>query len=268
MKKLIYLLALIPFFISKTCFGDVIVIGVHYVEICLKITNIEDYPEVCLLGFSQGSIKYDTYIISSSKCLSTGYKGNFFYIYAVNKTYLEGKDLQKLNLLKDINAVNSNMQINGFGSYVDDSSHISAIDQYYKIAGFSSNSVILYKWKEVNKFNNGKPDSTSTYTYDGEISELYQKIQTGIHSYQSSSNIELYPNPAKKIIHFKIISNDQGIVPIEIVTLNGKIVKSLTLRKNGILLEYDIPLENIRSGAYLVNIKLGAKVESRKIIIK
>ena len=108
MKKLIYLLVLIPFLLSKICFGDVIVVGIHYVEKCVKITNIDDYPEVSLLGFTPGPVKYDTYIISSTKCLSTGYKGNFFYIYAVNKAYLEGKNLQKLDLLKDINAIKSN----------------------------------------------------------------------------------------------------------------------------------------------------------------
>lgn len=269
MKKLIYLLVLIPFLLSKTCFGDVIIGNVHYVEKCVKITNIDDYPEVSLLGFiPPSSAPYDTYIINSSQCLTKGYKYNDFNVFAINKEYLIGKDIKKIDLPRDPNAISSNLHIELYGGYLNDSIPISGIEQYYKIVGFTATSIVLHKWKEVNKFNNGKPDSTSTYTYDGEISELYQKIQTGIHSYQSSSNIELYPNPAKKIIHFKLIGNDQGIVPIEIVTLNGKVVKSLTLRKNGILLEYDIPLENIRSGAYLVNIKLGAKVESRKIVIK
>lgn len=268
MKKLICLLILIPFLLSKTCFGDVIVTDIHYVEICAKITNIDDYPEISLLGFTPGPTKYNTYIISSSECLSKGYAGNFFNIYAVNKKYLEGKDIQKLDFFNDVNVIKSNIQIDNFGTYVRDTTHIYAIDQFYKIVGFSSTSVILYKWKEVTRFHYDDPDSTSTYTFDGDISKLYQNIQVGIHSNQYQTSIELYPNPAQKNFHLKINNLYQGSVPVEMVTMDGKIVKSLTLSKNGSVLDYDIRVENLDKGAYFVRIIFGEKVEFKKIVIK
>ena len=269
MKKLIYLLVLIPFFISKTCFGDVIVIGTHYVEKCVKITNVDDYPEVSLLGFIPSAPPpYDSYIINSSQCLTKGYKYNDFNVYAVNKEYLIGKDIKKIDLPRDPNASPNNIHIELYGGYLNDSIPISGIEQYYKIVGFTATSLVLHKWKEVNKFNNGKPDSTSTYTYQGDSSQLYQKIQTSINSNLYPSTIELYPNPAQKIVHLKINNTYQGKVTLEMTTLVGKAVKYINLVKVGSILDYDIPIENLAKETYLVNLKFGARVESRKIIIK
>ena len=269
MKKFIYLLVLIPFSISKLSFGDVIVIGVHYVEKCVKVTNIEDYPEVSLLGFVPPSAApYDTYIINSKDCLTKGHKYNDFNVYAVNKEYLIGKDIKKLDLPRDPNASANNIHIELYGGYLNDSIPISGIEQYYKIAGFSTTSVILYKWKEITKFNNGKPDSTSTYTYQGDSSQLYQKIQTGINSNLYPSTIELYPNPAQKIVHLKINNAYQGKVTLEMTTLGGKTIRYLNLVKAGLILDYDIHIENLAKETYLVNLKFGVRVESRKIIIK
>jgi len=271
MKKLICLLVLIPFLLSKTCFGDVIVTDVHHVEKCVKITNIDDYPEISLVGaVIPPNDPFDTefYILTSSECLPRNFRNCDFNIYALSKDYLKGKDLQKIDFPKDPNAIASNIKIEPSGGYINDSIPISEIQQYYKIAGFTKTSLILYKWKEVNKFNNGKPDSTSTYTFDGDISKLYQNIQVGIHLNQYQTSIELYPNPAQKNFHLKINNLYQGSVPVEMVTMDGKIVKSLTLSKNGSVLDYDIRVENLDKGAYFVRIIFGEKVEFKKIVIK
>lgn len=254
---------------SKLSYGDVINIGEHYVQKCVMITNIDDYPEVSLLGFvPTGVINYDTYVISSSQCLTKGYKYNDFNVFAVSKEYLAGKDIKKLDLPRDNNAIPSNIRIEPFGGYLNDSIPISATEQYYKIIGFTANSLVLFKWKEVNKFNNGKPDSTKTYDYEGDLSKLYQNLQVGIHSNRYLTSIELYPNPAQKNFHLKINNLYQGSVPIELVTMDGKIVKSLTLSKTGSVLDYDIRVENFDKGAYFLRLMFGEKVEFKKIIIK
>jgi hypothetical protein len=268
MKKYRYLFVFGFLLFSKLTYCDVIPYNVHSVTKCVKITNIEDYPEISLLGFTTGTLKYDTYVVTSSSCLTKGYKYNDFNVFTVNKTYLSGKDITNLNLPNDPNAVLSDIPINPYAGYVSNSIPISSIEQFYKIVGFSDVNVVLFKWKELTKFNNGKPDSTKTYTYDGEVSKLYQKIQTGINPNHYQSSIELYPNPAQKNFHIKIDSNYQGSIPVEIVTLEGKIVKSFTLSKTGSILDYDIRVESLSKGAYFVKIKLESAVESKKIIIK
>jgi hypothetical protein len=239
----------------------------------VKITNADDYPEVSLLGLVLPILDiFNTHvnIITSSEYLPRNYRNCEFYIYALSKEYLKGKDLQKIDFAKNPNALASNIRIVPFNGYLNDSISISIseIHQYYKIAGFSKTSVILYKWKEVNKFNNGKPDSTSTYAYEGDASQLYQKIQVGINSKQNPSSIDVYPNPTQKNFHLKINNSYNGVVGIQLINVDGKVVKSQTSTKTAQVLDTDIQVENFAVGTYYVSVKFGELVESKKIVIK
>ena len=269
MKKQIIFLVLVFLLMSRISYGDVIPDHSHYVTKCVKIINIDDYPDVSLVGFIHPwSMGFGTYLISSSVCLDKGYRFNDFNVYAVNKAYLTGKDINQMDLPKDPNAMLAYPKIEPYCGYVNDSLPISGLEQYYKIVGFSNTKVVLYLWKEVTKFNDGKPDLTKTYTYDGEISLLSQKITVGINSLQNHPGIELYPNPAQKNFHVKINNSYLGTVPLELVTMGGKVVKSMNLNKSGIILDSELQIANIAKGAYLVNLKFGKIVESRKIVIK
>lgn len=269
MKKFTFLLILLSFRFGSACFGDVINIGEHYVQKCVKITNVNDYPEITLLGYIIGvGMTFDTYAITSSECLTKGYKYNDFNIFAVKKAYLNGKDIQKLILPKDPNAIASSIRIEPFGGYLNDSIPISEIEQYYKIVGFSKNEVILHKWKEITRFSNGKPDSISTYTYAGDISQLYQEIQVGISSRPIKSSIEIYPNPVNKSYHLKISNDYQGNIPVKMVNLDGKVVKSFNLKKSASSLDSEIGVDGIAKGTYYLSIKLGEKAEFIKLLIQ
>ncbi|HAH24611.1 MAG TPA: hypothetical protein DCL77_12815 [Prolixibacteraceae bacterium] len=269
MKTQITVFVLILLLTGKICYGDVIPDHSHYVAKCVKITNLDDYPDVSLVGFiPPWAMASDNYLISSSQCLTKGYKFNDFKIFAVKREYLVGKDLQKLDLPRDRNALPSNIQIEPYYGYMNDSIHISGLEQYYKIAGFSSTQVILYLWKEVTTFNDGKPDLIKTFTYDGDASMLYQKIQTGTSSKELKPSFELFPNPANKKFHLRVNNLYVGDVPIEIVGLDGKVVKSITVNKFSYRLDTDIQIENLRKGTYSVSLKFGRSVESTKMVIK
>lgn len=269
MKKRIIFLLVVLLVLSKISYGDVIPGYFHTIVKCVKITNVDDYPDVSLLGFiPPGSIYWDSYVVTSSQCLTRGYFPVDFNIFAVNKSYLIGKDIKKLDLPKDPNAIQANIHIDPLGYHVNDSIHISSIEEYYKIVGFSETSVILHKWKEVTKFNDGTPDSTKTFAYEGEVSQLSQKLTVGINPLQSHSSIELYPNPAHKNFHVRINNKYLGAVPVDLVSQGGKIVKSITISKTGLIVDYDVPVGNLAKGTYFVNLKFGKNVESRKIVIK
>ncbi len=271
MKILIYLFVFISFLFSNACMGDVININYHYLDKCVKITNMDEYPEISLVGAvipPNDPFNTEFYILTSSECLPRNFRNCDFNIYALSKDYLKGKDLQEIDFSKNPNALASNIIIIPVGDYINDSIPISSIQQYYKIAGFSNSSVILYKWREVITFNNGKPDSTSTYNYDGDVSQLYQKIQVGINSKQNPSSFEVYPNPAQKNFHLKINNSHHGPIRVELRSSESKIVKSLAISKTGSILDTDINVENLGVGTYYVSVKFGEMVESKKIVIK
>jgi hypothetical protein len=133
--------------------------------------------------------------------------------------------------------------------------------------GFTETSVVLFKWKEVTKDKNKNQLSENEYTYDGDLSKLSQKLPVGINSITYHSTFTLYPNPAKQIVYLKINNFYQGLVPVEIISFGGKLLKLLTLSKTGFIHDSTIPIENLPKGIYFVTIRYGEMVETQKLII-
>jgi hypothetical protein len=121
------------------------------------------------------------YVITSSDCLTKGYKFNSFDVYAVNTQYLDGKSIYTLDLLNDTNALKSNVDINPYGGYIHDSIPIVAIDEYYIVMGFTDNSVVLHKYMEETTYQRDNVWSSSfkTFEYTGDTN-LYQQIPSPI----------------------------------------------------------------------------------------
>lgn len=268
MKTYSQLLMIIFLFIGKTAFADVIPENAHYVSMCVKITNIEEYQEIALLGFIESRVgSNQIYLVSQSKCLTKGYKFNTLELYAVKKTYLEGKDTSKLDLPNDKNAVKTNIQINPYYGYISDSNPLVSIEQYYKIVGFTESSVIIYMWKEISKYNNGQKDQVKTFDYTGDVSILSQKIITGSSTSENNSGIELFPNPAQKNVHLKITNNYQGPIHIGVFTIDGKKISSSFATKENTLLDYVIPISSLSKGTYLVYVGIGDKTTWEKMVV-
>jgi hypothetical protein len=269
MKTKIALVSVLFLLLGKISHGDVISPNTHHIAKCVKITNIDDYPEVALIGYGVEVMPITTYIISSTNCLSKGYKFNTLNVLAVNKIYLESKELTKTDWLRDINALPSNIQIDPEGGYIHDSIPLSAVEEYYKIVGFSQSNVILFKWKEVTKYNNGLDDSIKTFTCTEDVSKLNQKIISNTISITSLlSSFDVYPNPAYNKLNVKIESLYPGIIPIEIINMEGKVIRTFIVDKhiNEMVTEFNI--EDLSVGTYSVSIKIGKYRESKKIVIK
>jgi hypothetical protein len=266
MKKYRFLLVIAFLILSKISYCDVINIGSHAVTKCIKITNIEDYPEISVIGQTGNTISWN-YIVTSAECLTGGTSMDNFYLFAINKTYLNGKEVKEINWLKDKNAIQSNIQISPRRDVINDSIPIKSIEQFYQIIGFTEKSVVLFKWKEISKFSNSKEDSIINYTFDGDISKLSQKIPVGINSKSYYSSFTLYPNPTQQVVSLKISNFYQGLVPVDIISFGGKILKSNILNKTGYIYDSTIPIENLPKGVYFVTIRFGAMAETQKLII-
>jgi hypothetical protein len=256
-------------FISNLALGDIIPSNSHYVDLCLKITNLDEYPEIALLGYVKqfGISHNETYAVSSNECLTKGYSHNTLELFAVKKLYIQGKDTSKIDLPKDKNAVKTSISIDPYLGYVPDSNPLKSKEQYYKIVGFTDTTVVIYKWKEVSKFNNGRADITETFAFTGDVTKLSQKITTGIDAKKSTSKIELFPNPAQKNVYFKIAGNYLGNVSISIYSLDGKKVSSAYITKAMSTLGYEMQTD-LNKGTYLVYFVLGEKTEWKKLIIQ
>jgi hypothetical protein len=172
MKNLLFILSFL--LAREISYCDIIPENSHKVNKCVKIINADDFPEYCLLGY----ILYPTgrhigtYRINSKTSLWKGYKFNTLNILAVKKDYLAKKNLDTTNWLMDRNALKSSIYIDSEGGYESNDNPISSIDEYYKIAGFTDTSVVLYKCKELLSFINGQPALIKTYRYKAGISQI------------------------------------------------------------------------------------------------
>lgn len=267
---------LILSFLFQNIYCDVIPDNSHYVEKCVKITNIADYENLTLLGYvwHWGSVSTDpdheyTYEISPSTCLSVGYHLNSMDVFAVNTKYLTGKDMNELDLPNDAHAIKSNLEIYPYCGYVDDSIPMIEINEFYQIIGFTDTSVVLHMWKEIIKYNNGSGDSVKIYEYEGDISSLKQEAPAGLKDMDASSeNIHVYPNPAEKYFNTDITNNFIGAVEIRLFSSNGSLLFSTTMFKNTEEVSTKIPFDNYAPGVYFLRIRFGDANETRRIIIK
>jgi hypothetical protein len=266
MKKYKFLLVITFLMMSRLSYCDIINSGYHAVIKCVKITNIEDYPEISIIGQTGNTVSWN-YVATSTECLKGGTSMDYFYLFAVNTTYLQGKDITKIDWIKDKNALSSNIRINPRRDVIEDSIPIYSIEQFYKILGFADITVVLFKWKEITNDKNGDPLSENEYTYEGDVSKLSQKILVGINSTSYHSTFTLYPNPAQQVVSLKINNFYEGTVPVEIVSFGGKVLRSTTLNKTGFIYDSIIPIDNLPKGIYFVTIRFGAMVETQKLII-
>jgi hypothetical protein len=275
MKTTRLLFVIAALFAFSRLYADIIPDNSHYVTKCAKITNVDDYPEVALVGYIYAffSSEYDShhsYLITDSSCLDKEYKLNGFSIYAVLKSYVIGKDVENMDFVYNYNAIISSIQIEPEGDYYDNSIPVNSIAQYYKIIGFTDSTVVLFKWKEVTGYNNGTPDSTKIFDYKADsaaLSQQFPEIPTKLDPWVSAHGTKLYPNPNRGNLILQMENNFLGEVYVEFYSLDGRVAKSYLCNKTNMNGNFTIPTHDLKKGTYIVSLRYGGMVESQKIIV-
>ena len=158
MKKLIiytlFSLAFV-FFFSSTVSADVILPNSHPLSRCVKIVNLNEFPNIVLIGYYTGPMveNYESYQIKNNECLTKGYKFNSLSIYWNTKDKPNSIDPSHL-LLEDVEP---------YGGYVDQSNPLVNEDIEYSIAGFSGEKLVIYKSKQTSEYNDGSPKKVETF---------------------------------------------------------------------------------------------------------
>ena len=270
MKTTKILLVALVLLLCKTSYCDIIPGNTHLVDKCVKITNIDDFNEISLLGYVLyvGVNHESTYLISSAECLTKGYKFNKLEIFAIDKKFIENQDIQTIDLPNEKNAFISNFQIDPYAGYYDNSNPISAIEQYYKIMGFTDNTIVLHKWKEVIKFNNGSPYSTTTFKFEGDSLSISHEIPTGIITPKVGSGINVFPNPAGSYFNLQANNDISGEIEAIIYTTDGRIIKSFSFDKTNMASNFVVQTTDLLKGCYFIKTQFGKYSETKKIIIK
>ncbi|WP_244603646.1 hypothetical protein [Methanococcoides sp. AM1] len=145
--------------------ADVPVFDTREIDRCVKIVNLDEFPEIVLVGHITGPIIQceNPYIISSDTCLTQYYVANDLTIYAIDKDYLEAKGLENIDLETDPNLCSFEVGVVPDINVVHENDPLIREEVEYSIAGFSENRLITYTSKKVSKYNDGSPDRIETF---------------------------------------------------------------------------------------------------------
>ena len=102
MKKILYIIigCIIPFLLM----ADVAPSDMYPVDNCIRITNLDDYQEIALLGFIVGPT-YDSphfFEIKNDDCLEKGYKFNDFGLFWTQKKYIDSIGINNIVISSQI----------------------------------------------------------------------------------------------------------------------------------------------------------------------
>ncbi len=117
MKKFLLIILILIF--SLNVFSDVIPPNSHYLDKCVKINNLNDFPNYVFVAKITGPIIESGHnkikLIKENTCLKKGYKFNKFELFAVKKSYFDS--VKKIDFSNE-NVFPSNIEINPYGGYV------------------------------------------------------------------------------------------------------------------------------------------------------
>ncbi len=147
------------FLFSSTVSADITPPNSHPLSRCVKVVNLNEFPNVVLIGYETGPVvnkvdKYEMYQIKNNECLTKGYKFNSLSIYWNTKD--KPNSVEPNNLLLE--------NIEPYGGYVDKNNPLVKEDIEYSIVGFSSGKLVLYKSKQTLEYNNGTPKKVETFS--------------------------------------------------------------------------------------------------------
>lgn len=144
---------LLPLFSAS---ADVIPPDSHFVERCVRVANAGDFPDIVLIGYvaDPAGREYDKYQVAADKCLTKGYKFDTLSIYWNAKG--KGLAIDGRNLLAG--------NIDTYGGYADNASHVAREDVDYSLAHDAAGSLYLYKSRQVTQYDDGTPAKVEAFS--------------------------------------------------------------------------------------------------------
>ena len=139
-------------------------------------------------------------------------------------------------------------------SYPIESVRKITIDPQNLLVHLSNNQTFFYPLEDLINYN------YSSSPINSSIQELSKEIET---------KIEVFPNPFTEQIFLKFSVEKISEVSIKLLKINGgSVFESSIEKKNKGIIEYRIPVENLKSGIYIIQIIIDKKLNKIEKLIK
>lgn len=182
----------------------------HYLIRCPKIVNLDDFPEILLIGVQMSeasSWQRNSEIINNGECLRRVSQYDNYNIYLIGKEKFNSTKLENLDIKNDLTLLISIPKLTAINEHVDNKNPIKQETIEYSLEQFSDGKIILYKSKKITEYNNGTPDKVEIFG-----TEKVQKV-IGDTKKTIDDTRKVVDNGIKKI--------DDGIKEVEKVQKRG-----------------------------------------------
>lgn len=145
-----------------------------------------------------------------------------------------------------------------FVEYTEDDSMFVFVDAYPSVAldfGY------YYKVTSLWNSNIGQCESTPAKSQQNPDEDYVYVFLNDIVDHSSDNTIKVYPNPAYDLV--SVFSSDE-ITSIRIINLSGKVEKNIWVNNNSSI---NIPLDDLRAGVYIMDIKTTKATSYEKLLI-
>jgi hypothetical protein len=83
---------------------------------------------------------------------------------------------------------------------------------------------------------------------------------------EQKAGLQVYPNPVQDMVTLELSRIEEGTVSIEVISIDGRVVKSASWKKGSGAGRTMLSMSDLRSGQYLLRLRQGNWVETRKVI--
>jgi hypothetical protein len=170
MKKWVLVFVVLLVYTS-TAIGDSAGPGGRYIATEVLISNLDQYPDIVLLAYSESENNNSVYVVSQNQSLPQGYVAGYGYVYgvqnllAIRKDVLEaegGVETIDLDVLKRKHT--PAIVISSDGYYISTYSSPLASQSYrYRITGVTADTVFLKLYQGIFTFSDGRNSEIVSY---------------------------------------------------------------------------------------------------------
>lgn len=155
--------------------------GWHSVDSCVKITNLNEFPDIVIVGVYRDAMEDGTngFLINNNECIKEGYKFTRLAVGWIDNDKFKSIDLENLRvddsyLPTEINILSADLPF--YVGEVKDNTYIKVITTEYVIKQ-KGELLSLDKSKETTEYNNGK--SLKIETFGGQDKKVETQVKKG-----------------------------------------------------------------------------------------
>ena len=235
--------------------ADVLLPDHHPVERCITIQNLDEFPDISLIGQYTGPMTAEPvrYIIQADSCLYKGYKFNRLSIYWVLNDYLEAVGLENMPLSQPATAKKKEDvlqqcgfitdELDPYGGQVPDDNPLIKEELFFRISS-NAGSFRLLLAERISSFRDGTENNEVFISTSAYVSKFSR----------APSELEVNATLGKGLLVFSPLF--EGHVEGALINCNGKLVTKFT-RKCQTGVTYVIPCSGLSAGMYWLLMRHG-----------